>query len=74
MSFTLQKPPFANYNSDSDLETFLQSTPPPLCSLTSQKSLKDQVTEVTNQIEMFETSMSEFDNFVDSVCQIDIKK
>lgn len=69
------KPPFANYNSDSDLEAFLQSSPPPpLSSLTSQKSLKDQVTEVANQIEMFETSMSEFDNFVDTICKIDIKK
>lgn len=70
------KPSFANCPNDTDLGAFFQEcqAAPSLPSLSGQVTLKDQVCDLSNQLAQFEMSMSDFDSFVDSVCQVDQKK
>ncbi|GFY67417.1 autophagy-related protein 13 homolog [Trichonephila inaurata madagascariensis] len=67
------KPPFAHSDSDTDLNTFYKEcqSAPSLSSFSNQPSLQEQVLDVTSQLEKFEISMLDFDNFVDSVCHVD---
>ncbi|KAG8193198.1 hypothetical protein JTE90_005548 [Oedothorax gibbosus] len=65
------KPSFATCELDNDLNTFYKEcqSAPTLSSFSNQPSLQEQVQDVTSQLEKFEISMMDFDNFVDSVCQ-----
>ncbi|GIY80434.1 autophagy-related protein 13 homolog [Caerostris darwini] len=67
------KPPFAHSDSDADLNTFYKEcqSAPSLSSFSNQPTLQEQVLDVTSQLEKFEISMLDFDNFVDSVCHVD---
>ncbi|KAF8795340.1 Autophagy-related protein 13 like protein [Argiope bruennichi] len=69
----IDKPPFANSDSEDDLNVFYKEcqSAPSLSSFSNQPTLKEQVLDVTNQLEKFEISMLAFDNFVDSVCHVD---
>ncbi|XP_035220756.1 autophagy-related protein 13-like isoform X3 [Stegodyphus dumicola] len=70
------KPPFADCDGDNDLGAFFREcqSAPPLASFALQPTLEEQVTDITSQLVKFETSMNDFDNFVDSICHIDTEK
>lgn len=50
------------------------SSAPPLASFTVQPTLEEQVFDITTQLVKFETSMNEYDFFVDSICHLDVIK
>ncbi|GFR28741.1 autophagy-related protein 13 homolog [Trichonephila clavata] len=70
------KPPFADYDGDNDIGAFFREcqSAPPLASFSVQPTLEEQVTDIASQLAKFETSMNDFDNFVDSICHLDIAK
>ncbi|XP_067138560.1 autophagy-related protein 13-like [Centruroides vittatus] len=70
------RPPFAECDSNSDLGAFFYECQcaPPLASFTNQPTLEEQVTEISCQLAKFETSRLDFDDFVDSLCQVDSQK
>lgn len=70
------RPPFAECDSNSDLGAFFYECQcaPPLASFTNQPTLEEQVTEISSQLAKFETSSLDFDEFVDSLCQVDSQK
>lgn len=71
-----QKPPFADYGGDNDLGAFFREcqSAPPLASFISQPTLAQSLSDVENQIAKFEMSMQEYDDFVDSICNIELEK
>ncbi|CAL1287461.1 unnamed protein product [Larinioides sclopetarius] len=71
-----QKPPFADCDGENDIGAFFREcqSAPPLASFSVQPTLEEQVTDITTQLVKFETSMNEFDSFVDSICHLDVAK
>ncbi|XP_076340283.1 autophagy-related protein 13-like isoform X1 [Tachypleus tridentatus] len=67
------KPPFAANEGSRDLGAFFREcrTAPPLASFSQQPTLEEQMSEISHQLATLETSLHDFDNFVDSVCQTD---
>ncbi|XP_054708937.1 autophagy-related protein 13-like isoform X2 [Uloborus diversus] len=72
----VMKPPFADCGGDNDLGAFFREcqSAPPLVSFASQPTLEEQVTDIASQLAKFETSMNDFDNFVDSICHVEAEK
>lgn len=70
------KPSFADWSGNGDLGAFFREcqSAPPLTSFESQPSLEEQVIEIKNQLAMFEMSMKDFDDFVDSLCHTESLK
>ncbi|GBL76332.1 hypothetical protein AVEN_211171-1, partial [Araneus ventricosus] len=70
------KPPFADCDGENDIGAFFREcqSAPPLASFSVQPTLEEQVTDITTQLVKFETSMNEFDSFVDSICHLDVAK
>ncbi|GIY84146.1 autophagy-related protein 13 homolog [Caerostris extrusa] len=70
------KPPFADCDGENDIGAFFREcqSAPPLASFSAQPTLEEQVTDITTQLVKFETSMIDFDSFVDSICHLDVTK
>ncbi|XP_067125197.1 autophagy-related protein 13-like [Centruroides vittatus] len=70
------KPSFADWSGNGDLGAFFREcqSAPPLTSFESQPSLEEQVVEIKNQLAVFETSMKDFDDFVDTLCRTESRK
>lgn len=68
------KPPFADDIDDlGDFFREFQSAPP-LSSLTGQQTLAQSLCDVDSQILKFEQDMKDYDDFVDSVCNLELEK
>ncbi|CAL1287459.1 unnamed protein product [Larinioides sclopetarius] len=74
--FMMETPPFADCDGENDIGAFFREcqSAPPLASFSVQPTLEEQVTDITTQLVKFETSMNEFDSFVDSICHLDVAK
>ncbi|XP_076362824.1 autophagy-related protein 13-like [Tachypleus tridentatus] len=67
------KPPFAENDGNGDLGTFFREcrTAPPLASFNHQPTLEEQMSEISHQLAALETSLHDFDDFVNSICHTD---
>ncbi|XP_066602966.1 autophagy-related protein 13 homolog isoform X2 [Prorops nasuta] len=67
----IMKSPFAATNSSSDLGTFYRECQcaPQLQTFTEDRTLEEQVGDLTKQLETFEISMHQYEDMLSSLCQ-----
>lgn len=67
------KTPFAGTNSNSDLGAFYREcqSAPQLQAFSEERTLADQVGDLTKQLETFETNMHKYEDILTSLCQTD---
>lgn len=65
------KTPFAGTNTNSDLGTFYREcqSAPQLQAFTEERTLAEQVGDLTQQLETFETNMHQYEDILSSLCQ-----
>ncbi|XP_043278348.1 autophagy-related protein 13 homolog isoform X2 [Venturia canescens] len=69
----IMKTPFAGTNTNGDLGAFYREcqSAPQLQAFTEERTLADQVGDLTKQLETFETNMQRYDGILASLCQTD---
>lgn len=70
----LQKTPFAGSNANTDLGLFYrecQSAPPLQGVNARERTVAEQVGDLTLQLEAFETSLKEYDRVITELCHVD---
>ncbi|XP_012262969.2 autophagy-related protein 13 homolog isoform X2 [Athalia rosae] len=67
----IMKTPFAGTNTNSDLGTFYREcqSAPQLQAFTEERTLAEQVGDLTQQLETFETNMHQYEDILSSLCQ-----
>lgn len=69
----MQKTPFAGTNTNSDLGAFYREcqSAPQLQGFIEEKTLAEQVGDLTKQLETFEMNMEKYEDILSSLCQTD---
>ncbi|XP_022195091.1 autophagy-related protein 13 homolog isoform X2 [Nilaparvata lugens] len=69
----IMKTPFAGSNANTDLGVFYREcqSAPPLQGFQEEPTVAEQVGDLTKQLELFETSLQEYDNVITSLCKSD---
>lgn len=67
----LQKTPFAVTNTNSDVGAFYREcqSAPQLQAFTEERTLAEQLGDLTKQLETFETNMQHYEDILSSLCQ-----
>ncbi|RZF48699.1 hypothetical protein LSTR_LSTR011186 [Laodelphax striatellus] len=65
--------PFAGSNANTDLGVFYREcqAAPPLQGFQEEPTIAEQVGDLTKQLELFETSLQEYDNVITTLCKTD---